>query len=93
MPRSSTSWASRESGSRRFDTLKLTISGAVAVDFGDVTFTDADVRASGASNVKLRMAGGKLTGNISGAGHITYSGTVSEQSISASGAVRVEHVE
>jgi hypothetical protein len=77
----------------RFDALVLTISGAVAVDLDDVTFTDADVRASGASNIKLRMAGGKLTGSMSGAGHLTYYGTVSEQGIRTSGAVRVEHAE
>jgi hypothetical protein len=77
----------------RFDALELTLSGAAAADLGDVTFTDANVRASGASNIKLRMAGGKLTGSMSGAGHLTYYGTVSGQSISASGAVKVEHVE
>ena len=77
----------------RFDSLALTLSGAVAADLRDVTVTDADVRASGASRINLRMAGGRLTGGISGAGRLEYSGTIREQSVSASGAVKIEHVE
>jgi hypothetical protein len=77
----------------RFDALALTISGAVAADLSDATFTDADVRASGATNVKLTLAGGRLTGSLSGAGHLEYAGTVSGQDVSTSGAVRVEHVQ
>ena len=32
-------------------------------------------------NVRLRMAGGRLTGDMSGAGNLVYLGTVSEQSV------------
>ncbi len=82
-----------EGHASRFGTLALTMSGAGAVDLADVTVTDANVRASGASNIKVRMAGGKLTGGMSGAGHLEYSGTISEQAVSTSGAVRIEHVD
>ena len=73
----------------RFDELTLDSSGAVNVDFGDVTVTDAEVDISGAGNVTLRMAGGRLTGDLSGAANLTYSGTVSEESIDQSGFVNV----
>jgi Putative auto-transporter adhesin, head GIN domain len=82
-----------EGHASRFGALALTMSGAGAADLGDVTITDADVAASGANSIKLRMAGGRLTGRLSGAGHLEYSGTVSVQNVAASGLVNVEHVE
>jgi hypothetical protein len=44
---------------------------------------------SGAGNVKLRMAGGRLTGDVSGAANLEYYGPVSEQSVQQSGFVNV----
>lgn len=73
----------------RFDELTLDASGAVTVDFGDVTVTDAEVDVSGAGNVTLRMAGGRLTGDLSGAANLSYYGTVSEEDIDQSGFVTV----
>jgi hypothetical protein len=73
----------------RFDELTLDASGAVNIELGDVPVTDADVDISGAGNVTLRMAGGRLTGDLSGAANLNYSGTVSEQNVDTSGFVTV----
>lgn len=73
----------------RFDALTLDLGGVGNADLANVTVTDADVDISGAGNVKLRMAGGRLTGDVSGAGNLEYSGPVSEQSVQQSGFVNV----
>jgi hypothetical protein len=73
----------------RFDALTLDLSGVGNADLADVTVTDADVDVSGAGNVKLRMAGGRLTGDVSGAANLEYFGPVSEQSVQQSGFVNV----
>jgi hypothetical protein len=67
----------------------LDLSGVGNADLADVTVTDADVDVSGAGNVKLRMAGGRLTGGVSGAANLEYYGPVSEQSVQQSGFVNV----
>lgn len=73
----------------RFDTLTLDLSGAGNVDLSDVPTTNAEIDVSGAGNVELRMAGGRLTGDLSGAANLEYSGTVSEESVEESGFVNV----
>jgi hypothetical protein len=73
----------------RFQSLTLDLSGAGSVDLGDVTVTDAEVDVSGAGNVTLRMAGGRLTGDMSGAANLEYYGTVSEEAVQKSGFVNV----
>jgi Putative auto-transporter adhesin, head GIN domain len=73
----------------RFDRLDLDMSGAAAIDLSDVAVTDADVDVSGAGSVKLQMAGGRLTGDLSGAASLEYSGTVSEETVDKSGFVNV----
>jgi hypothetical protein len=77
------------SASGRFETLELVTSGAGNVDLYGLLVTNADVQTSGAGNLKLDMAGGRLTGSMSGAGSLDYRGTVSEQSVSTSGFVDV----
>jgi hypothetical protein len=85
-----TSGAARIDGrASRFDTLELTMSGAGSVDLDEVSVTNAEVAVSGAANVRLLMAGGKLTGRMSGAGNLVYLGTVSDQSIISSGVVNI----
>ena len=69
----------------RFDALTLDMSGAGNADLGDVPVTDADVDLQRRGNVTLRMAGGRLTGDMSGASNLEYYGTVSEQSVDKSG--------
>jgi hypothetical protein len=73
----------------RFDRLALDLSGAGNVALEDVPVTDADIDVSGAGNVTLRMAGGRLTGDMSGAGNLQYYGTVSEESVETSGFVNI----
>jgi hypothetical protein len=48
---------------------------------------------SGAADVALRMAGGRLTGHLSGAANLRYSGTVTEESVSTSGAANIRHAD
>jgi hypothetical protein len=75
--------------SSRYDNVDLTVSGAGSLDLDDVTITNGAVSASGAGSIALRMAGGRLTGHLSGAASLRYSGTVSEESVSTSGAASV----
>jgi hypothetical protein len=89
----STGAAQIEGRASRYRALELTMSGAGEANLSDVTVTDADLGISGAGQVTLRMAGGRLTGHLSGAGEVEYYGTVSEQSITTSGVGRVEHVD
>jgi len=71
--------------SSRFDSLTLDLSGFGNIDFSDVAVTDADVDLGGFGNVTLRMAGGRLRGDMSGFGNLEYYGTVSEENIDKSG--------
>lgn len=90
----STSGAAEIDGrSSRYDELDLTTSGAGDVDLDEVTVTNAEVSVSGAGNIELRMAGGRLTGELSGAADLRYSGTVSEENVSTSGAASVRHAD
>lgn len=73
----------------RYDRLMLDMSGAAEIDLDDVPVTDAEVDISGAGNVDLRMAGGRLSGDMSGAANLEYSGTVSAETIDRSGMVNV----
>jgi Putative auto-transporter adhesin, head GIN domain len=73
----------------RFDTLTLDLSGAGDVDLSEVPTTNVELDVSGAGNVELRMAGGRLTGDMSGAANLEYSGPVSEESVEQSGFVNV----
>lgn len=89
-----TSGASEIDGSAsRYDELAVTTSGAGDVDLEEVTVTNAEVSVSGAGSIALRMAGGRLTGELSGAADLRYSGTVSEESVSRSGAANVRHTD
>jgi hypothetical protein len=65
--------------------LTLIVSGAGDVDLEEVGVTDARVVLSGAGDIKLNMNGGVLSGSVSGAGHISYRGTVREESVVTSG--------
>ena len=75
----------------RYDSLALRISGVGRVDLGGVETTDARIDVSGAQNLTLRMAGGTLSGAVSGVSRVDYLGTVSSQNVRASGVSRIEH--
>jgi len=76
----------------RFDTLTLDLSGAGSIDLRDVSVTDANVDIRGSANVKLRMAGGRLAGDVAGASNLEYYGTVSQEAIDKSGFVNIRHL-
>ena len=69
----------------RFDSLLVDMSGFGNIELGDVAVTNADVDLSGFGNVTLRMAGGRLGGDMSGFGNLQYYGTVSEENVEKSG--------
>ncbi len=73
----------------RFDALTLYLSGAGSVNLADVPVTDANVDISGAARVTLRMAGGRLSGDLSGTANLEYYGAVSAETIDRSGFVNV----
>jgi hypothetical protein len=73
--------------------LTLIVSGANSVDFKELVVNDVHVVLSGAGDIKLNMNGGALTGSVSGAGHISYRGTVLEESVATSGFSTVEAVD
>ena len=73
----------------RFDALTLYLSGAGSVNLADVPVTDANVDISGATSVTLRMAGGRLSGDLSGTANLEYYGTVSEERVEKSGFVNL----
>jgi hypothetical protein len=77
----------------RFRALQLDISGAGHADLGGVPTTDAHVDVSGAQRVTLQLAGGSLSGELTGASRLEYSGSASSQRVHTSGVSRVEHRE
>ncbi|MBL7135469.1 MAG: DUF2807 domain-containing protein [Candidatus Marinimicrobia bacterium] len=84
------SGASRIKGiNNTINNLSINSSGATHINLKRSSVTNADLHTSGVSSIELTMVGGKLTGNVSGTGSITYYGDVKEQSIRTSGAVSV----
>jgi hypothetical protein len=65
--------------------LFIDISGNSYVNLIRSETKDSDVRISGNGSVKLNMAGGNLTGSISGNGEIVYKGTVEKMSVHQAG--------
>ena len=68
-----------------YQELTLTMSGAGNVDMRDMSFVDANVIISGAGNVQLEMAGGVLSGVLSGFCNVEYYGKVSDERVKISG--------
>lgn len=68
------------------ETTKLTVdvSGATKVDANDLRTENADVEATGASNVFVNVSG-TLKAEATGASHVTYSGTPTSVQKSTSG--------
>jgi hypothetical protein len=83
--------SSIEGKDSRYDTLELSMSGAGSTDLSGVTITDARVDISGANAITLRMAGGSLSGSLSGASRLRYFGTVARLDVDTSGIAGVEH--
>ncbi|MBN2658818.1 MAG: DUF2807 domain-containing protein [Spirochaetales bacterium] len=72
--------------------LSLTVNGAANADFHRVSVENCHLDISGAAKIRLNMSGGLLTGQVSGAASVDYSGTVSEQSVEVSGIGSLEHI-
>jgi hypothetical protein len=75
----------------RYDALALKISGAGRTDLSGVMATAAQIDVSGVQNITLRMAGGTLSGAVSGVSRVDYFGTVASQDVRTSGVSRIEH--
>jgi hypothetical protein len=73
--------------------LTLIVSGAGDVDLSEILVDDARVVLSGAGDIKLNMNGGVLAGSVSGAGQISYRGTVREENVVTSGFSSVKALE
>jgi hypothetical protein len=83
--------SSLEATDSRYGRLTLIVNGAGDVKFQGLTATDADIQLAGAAEVTLTMAGGALSGTLSGAHRLIYYGSVREETITRAGAVSVEH--
>ncbi|RKX85075.1 MAG: hypothetical protein DRP57_04580 [Spirochaetes bacterium] len=73
-----------------YNALKLDINGGADINLKDVPVKDARIHLSGAANIVLSLKGGKLEGDISGAGMLKYYGTVKVKNIRTSGAVKIK---
>jgi len=74
-----------------YERLYVDVSGAANVDLDRIKTVNADVNLSGAGNIELTMAGGALTGALSGAANLTYHGTVSRLDVDKSGIASINH--
>ena len=85
-----TSGVSKVEG-KRIDVKKLTIqsSGATRIDLSEARIENAEVNMNGAGEIDLTMAGGDLTGRLSGAAQLTWRGDVGREAIRTSGAARI----
>lgn len=83
-----TSGASKLSVSGETASLKIEVSGASKIDASGLNAGNAEVDASGASNVSLNVSG-NLKADASGASKISYSGTPSNVEKHTSGASKV----
>jgi Putative auto-transporter adhesin, head GIN domain len=69
----------------RYDKLRLTGRGAGDFELQSMPVVDAEVHLEGASNVRLTMDGGVLSGTLSGVGNIEYAGNVEDERVQVSG--------
>lgn len=76
---------------RGYQLAVIKASGASSVMFRDLPIVNAEVTLSGAGHAELRMNGGRLSGRLSGAARVTYSGTVAAETIETSGIASVTH--
>jgi hypothetical protein len=65
--------------------LNLFVNGAANAELSNIDIKNCYLDISGAANIELNMAGGKLTGKVSGAADVVYSGIVAEESVIVSG--------
>ena len=76
-----------------YERLALELRGGANVDLLKLPARNVRVEASGAANIGVAMRGGDLTGSISGAGSVKYTGEVRSQSITTGGVTSVRRLE
>lgn len=74
----------------RVQNLELSFAGAAKFRAEDFASVNAQVSLAGASSVHLNMAGGNLGGSITGAGEITYSGSIAQNTVKITGFGNIE---
>lgn len=77
----------------RYDELDFEATGAGNADLSGLTATDAHVQIAGAQSATLRMAGGRLSGEIVGASRLEYYGTVASEDVDTAGITRVQRLD
>lgn len=77
----------------RYGTLELSAAGLGEVDLSGIEIRDANVQIDGNARVVLAMGGGLLSGYLRGAGTLSYSGQVSEESVRVAGIARVKRLD
>ena len=77
----------------RYRTLGLSAAGLSEVDLSGIEVRDANVEIAGNTRVVLSMGGGSLSGYLRGAGSLSYSGQVSEESVRVAGIARVNRLD
>ena len=65
-------------------------SGSIDVDFQGSPVTFAELDLSGSSKIQMTMAGGDLTGKISGSGRVIYDGEVRHQEVKIRGSGSIQ---
>lgn len=73
------------------ENLLIEINGAVNVDLTESSAQNAEVYIDGAGNIQIQMAGGSLTGVLSGLANLEYSGSVSRLDVKEDGISNVKH--
>jgi len=71
--------------------LHLVVNGAANAELDNYRIKNCELDISGAAMIDLRMDGGILSGQVSGAASVTYSGTVSKESVHVWGIGSLEH--
>lgn len=69
----------------KIDKLTLQSSGSSKVDLNESMVTDVNFDLSGSSKVSIQMAGGDMTGKMSGSSSVVYKGSVKNQNVEISG--------
>ena len=77
----------------RYRTLGLSAAGLSEIDLSGIEVRDANVEIAGNTRVVLSMGGGSLSGYLKGAGSLSYSGQVSEESVRIAGIARVKRLD
>ena len=81
--------ASLRASDVRIEDLRIDVDGASSLDFSNAEVVNANVDMDGASSLDITMAGGVLSGDVSGLGEVKYGGSVTTQSVDVDGLGRV----